>query len=205
MKSLILDRKIFHVPAMADLMDEPSLIRNVTLAGHLHHGLIEQTHDPDNENEGTLFFSLSKKPDFGSLRYTDTLIAERERIISLQAKPLSLVLPDSRGKHYLVNIMDTPGHVNFSGEITAAMRVSDGVAVVVDAHEGIMMGTERIVKHAIRQRLKVTLVINKIDRLFLELKLPPYLSMHILSLGTLLTRSMLSLRPLLRMKRVSTI
>ena len=149
-------------------MDEPSLIRNVALVGHLHHGktsimdcLIEQTHDPKCYQQGV----LSRRPDHPPLRYTDTLISERDRVISLQAKPLSLVLPDSRGKHYLCNIMDTPGHVNFSGEITAAMRVADGIALVVDAHEGIMMATEKIVKHAIRQRLKVTLVINKIDRL----------------------------------------
>ena len=167
---------VYEREFMSDLMDEPSLIRNITVCGHLHHGksslidcLIEQTHDPKGEMPGV----YSKDPDQTSLRYTDTLISERERQISLQAKPLTLVLPDSRGKHYLVNLMDSPGHVNFSGEITASMRASDGIVLIVDAHEGIMLGTERIVKHALRQRLKITLVINKIDRLFLELKLPP--------------------------------
>lgn len=167
---------VYEREFMSDLMDEPTLIRNLTVCGHLHHGktsfidcLIEQTHDPKGWQPGV----LSKDPEQNSLRFTDTLISERERMISLQAKPLTLVLPDSRGKHYLVNLMDTPGHVNFSGEITASMRASDGIALIVDAHEGIMMGTERIIKHALRQRLKITLVINKIDRLFLELKLPP--------------------------------
>merc|ERR1712018_988770 len=128
---------------MSNLMDEPSLIRNITICGHLHSGqrsfidcLIEQTHDPKCRQPGT----LSKHPDHGVLRYCDTNISERDRQISLQAKPLTLVLPDSRGKHYLVNMMDTPGHINFSGEVTASMRASDGIVLLVDAHEGIMLG-----------------------------------------------------------------
>lgn len=74
--------------------------------------------------------------------------------------------------------MDTPGHINFSDEVTASLRLSDGVLLVVDAHEGLLMNTERLLKHAVQERLAVTLCINKIDRLVLELKLPPVDAYH---------------------------
>lgn len=70
------------------------------------------------------------------------------------------------------------GHVNFSDEVTAALRVSDGVMLVVDAVEGVMLNTERVLRHAVRQNKAVTLCINKVDRLILELKLPPTDAYH---------------------------
>merc|ERR1740131_710166 len=78
-----------------------------------------------------------------------------------------------RGKSFLVNVFDTPGHVNFSDEVSAAMRLADGVTVFIDAAEGVMLNTERVIKQAVQERLAVTICINKIDRLILELKLPP--------------------------------
>jgi U5 small nuclear ribonucleoprotein component len=75
------------------------------------------------------------------LRYTDTRIDEQERQISIKTVPMSLVLEDSAGKSYLCNIMDTPGHVNFSDEMTAALRLADGAVLVVDAVEGVMVSS----------------------------------------------------------------
>ena len=69
--------------------------------------------------------------------------------------------------------MDVPGHVNFSDEATAAFRLSDGLVLVVDAHEGLLMNSERLLKHAVQEKLAIVLCINKIDRLMVELKLPP--------------------------------
>jgi U5 small nuclear ribonucleoprotein component len=153
---------------MADLMDNANLVRNVALIGHLHHGkssfvdcLMQQTH-PELQ-------SKEDKP----LRYTDTLFTEQERGVSIKAMPITLVSQDVKGKSFLVNLFDTPGHVNFSDEVTAAMRLSDGVVLFVDASEGVMLNTERLIKHAVQERLAVTVCINKIDRLILELKLPP--------------------------------
>ena len=74
--------------------------------------------------------------------------------------------------------MDTPGHPNFSDEISAAFRLSDGVVVVVDSVEGICLHTEKIIKHAIQESLDIILCINKIDRLVLELKLTPSDAYH---------------------------
>jgi U5 small nuclear ribonucleoprotein component len=123
--------------------------------------LVEQTHPGVGSIESR------------DLRYTDTLFTEIERGVSIKTQPLTLLLPDTRGKSYLLNVMDAPGHVNFSDEVAAAFRLSDGCVLFVDAAEGVMMCTERLIKHAILEKLPITLCINKIDRLVLELKLPP--------------------------------
>jgi len=158
----------YDLEFLADLMDTPELIRNVAICGHLHHGkttfcdaLVEQTHPGVGSTENK------------ELRYTDTLFTEMERGVSIKSTPLTILLPDTKGKSYLLNIIDTPGHVNFSDEVTAAFRLSDGCVIFVDAAEGVMLNTERLIKHAIQEKLAITLCINKVDRLVLELKLPP--------------------------------
>ncbi|GKV34942.1 hypothetical protein SLEP1_g43272 [Rubroshorea leprosula] len=157
------------------LMSNPALVRNVALVGHLQHGktvfmdmLVEQTHHMST------FDAKSEK----HMRYTDTRIDEQERKISIKAIPMSLVLEDSNSKSYLCNIMDTPGHANFSDEMTAALRLADGAVLVVDAAEGVMVNTERAIRHAIQERLPIVVVINKVDRLITELKLPPKDAYH---------------------------
>jgi len=91
----------------------------------------------------------------------------------VKAKPMSLILQDSRDKSYLFNIMDTPGHPNFCDEISASFRLCDGIVIVVDIVEGIQLHTEKIIISAIKENLDVILCINKIDRVILELRLPP--------------------------------
>lgn len=86
---------------------------------------------------------------------------------------MTLVLPNSKGKSSLVNVIDTPGHVNFADEVASIARLSDGVVLVVDVVEGVMHGTETVVRHAMQEGLKMVLVVNKMDRLILELRLPP--------------------------------
>lgn len=118
------------------------------------------------------------------MRYTDTLYTEQERGVSIKSSPITFIMSDLKGKSHLMNVMDTPGHVNFSDEVTAAIRLCDGVLIFVDAAEGIMLNTERLLKHAVQEGLAITVCISKIDRLILELKLPPldayYKMRHIL-------------------------
>mmetsp|Transcript_26330 Transcript_26330/g.43260 ORF Transcript_26330/g.43260 Transcript_26330/m.43260 type:complete len:179 (+) Transcript_26330:274-810(+) len=109
----------------------------------------------------------------GDLRYTDTRFDEQTREISAKCSPMSLVLPAMSGKSYLVNMIDTPGQVNFFDETIAALRLCDGVVVVVDAVEGLQCQTQRALEHAIRERVSLLLVINKFDRLITKLRLPP--------------------------------
>lgn len=86
---------------------------------------------------------------------------------------MSFVLQNSAGKSHLIHAIDTPGHVNFLDEVASAMRLVDGVVLVVDVVEGVMVSTEAIIRHALQEKLKITLVVNKVDRLILELRIKP--------------------------------
>lgn len=166
---------IFDRSFMTDLMNFPDQIRNVAFAGHLHHGktalvdmLVLETHDITDRLEK----KTGKKRD-EQLRYTDVHVLERERGISVKSAPMSLVLQNTQGKSHLLNVLDTPGHVNFVDEVASSLRLVDGVVLVVDVVEGVQVNTEQIIKHAVLEGLPMTLVVNKMDRLILELKLPP--------------------------------
>eukprot|EP01083_Nonionella_stella_P218945 784660_1 len=157
----------FSYEYLTKVMGIPELIRNVAFIGQLHHGktqfmdvLVKQTH-------------LKTWPKKKETRYTDMRKDEQTRGVSIKAVPMSLILESLRGKTFLINIMDCPGHANFSDEQTAALRISDGAVVFVDAAEGVMKQTERSIMHAVSQGLPICIVINKMDRLILELKLPP--------------------------------
>jgi 116 kDa U5 small nuclear ribonucleoprotein component len=160
---------------MTDLMNYPEQIRNIAFAGHLHHGktalmdmLVLETHDLSD----MLDKRIGRRKD-EQLRYTDVHILERERGLSIKTAPMSLVLQGTKGKSHLINILDTPGHVNFVDEVASSLRLVDGVVLVVDVVEGVQINTEQIIKYAVLEDLPLTLVVNKMDRLILELKLPP--------------------------------
>ena len=82
------------------------------------------------------------------------------------------MLQDSREKSYLFNIIDTPGHPNFSDEVTPGIRLADGMLLVIDCIEGVTFYTERLIKEALRANLDIVVAINKLDRFVLELRLP---------------------------------
>ena len=163
-----LPKTSFSYKFLTGLMDNPLLIRNIAFIGHLHHGktlfmdtLVKETHiNEDNNN-------------YKEIRYTDTRKDEQSRGLSIKSTPMSLVLPDLNDKNYLINIIDTPGHVNFSDEMTASLRLSDGAIIIVDVCEGLLLNTKRAIIHASKQGIPICLVLNKMDRLIIELKLPP--------------------------------
>ncbi|KAF9310911.1 U5 small nuclear ribonucleoprotein component [Podila horticola] len=157
----------FRKQYMYDLMAFPPRVRNVALVGHLHHGkssimdmLVNETHEKD------------MNVDYQE-RYTDTHPLERQRGVSIKSMPMTLVMQDTKDVSYLLNVIDTPGHVDFVDEVSAALRISDGAVLVVDAIEGVMANTARLIRHCIQERITLTMVVNKVDRLILELKLPP--------------------------------
>ncbi|KAK4056965.1 hypothetical protein OIO90_001865 [Microbotryomycetes sp. JL221] len=152
---------------MLGLASEPDMIRNVAIVGHIHHGktslvdmLVHETHKIDVDMDN-------------ALRYTDTHVLSQERKISIKSTPMSLVLQTTKGKSHLVNLIDTPGHVNFIDEVASGIRVADGAVVVVDAVEGILMTAQMTIQHLVATGVPIVLVLNKVDRLILELRLPP--------------------------------
>lgn len=159
---------VYDKTFMLEMMESTARVRNVAVAGQLHHGktslldvLVASSH-PE-----------MRIPEGGMPLYADKLLLERDRSISLKCKPLSLLLPTSRGTSMVLNCMDTPGHMDFGDEAAAALRLADGVILVVDAVEGVMCQTEEIIRSALSLGLPMIVVINKMERLFLELKLPP--------------------------------
>ncbi|KAJ2855194.1 hypothetical protein GGI22_004222 [Coemansia erecta] len=168
---------------MVDMLGCPAMTRNIVVAGHLHHGkttlvdlLVAATHAwPEWDKMAPIATPTTKmaKPNERAFGYTDVHQLERLRGIGLKAMPMTLVAQDDKGKSYALNMMDTPGHANFIDEVAASMRIADGVVVVVDAVEGVMATTERVISAAVHAGLGITLVVSKIDRLIMELKLPP--------------------------------
>ena len=153
----------YELNFMLNLMTNQKLIRNICVLGALHHGktsfldmLINFTH-------------LNNK----YVKYLDNREDEINRKISIKAKPITLMLNNSKGKNYIFHFIDTPGHNNFLDEIMSSIRLCDGGLILVDICEGITYQTEKIMLECIKENIDIILVINKIDRLILELKLPP--------------------------------
>lgn len=146
------------------LMNKKEAIRNVGVIAHIDHGKTTMT-DSLLVEAGMLSRYVA-----GSARVLDYLEEEQRRGITIKTANISL-LHEKNGHSYLINLVDTPGHVDFIGKVTRALRAIDGVVVVVDAVEEIMAQTETVTQQALEERVRPVLFINKIDRLIEEMKL----------------------------------
>ncbi|MBN2111802.1 elongation factor EF-2 [Candidatus Woesearchaeota archaeon] len=157
------------VEKMQRMINKPSNIRNICTSAHIHHG---KTAFTDNllAAAGLMSENLAADLDKGMMTWQHA--DEQERLMTVDAANVSMV-HSYQNEEYLINLIDTPGHIDFGGNVTRAMRAIDGTIVLVCASEGIMPQTETVLKQALRERVKPVLFINKVDRLVKEMLFTP--------------------------------
>ena len=159
-------RKEDNIKRATEVMHQRERIRNLAIAAHIDHG---KTTLSDNLIAGA---GMMSEDLAGKSRVLDFDDQESARGITINAASASMV-HSVGGDDYLINLIDTPGHVDFGGDVTRAMRAVDGCIILTCAVEGAMPQTETVVRQALKEKVKPVLFINKVDRLINELQVTP--------------------------------
>jgi elongation factor 2 len=157
-------RKEDNIQRATEVMHDREKIRNLAIAAHIDHG---KTTLSDNLIAGA---GMMSEDLAGKSRVLDFDQQESARGITINAASASMV-HEIDGDDYLINLIDTPGHVDFGGDVTRAMRAVDGCIILACAVEGTMPQTETVVRQALKEKVRPVLFINKVDRLINELQI----------------------------------
>ncbi|EDW68592.1 elongation factor-like GTPase 1 [Drosophila virilis] len=149
------------------LQKQQKQVRNICILAHVDHGKTTLA-DSLVASNGIISQRMA-----GKLRYMDSRQDEQERGITMKSSCISLYYQDYSNADYLINLIDSPGHVDFSSEVSTAVRLCDGAIVVVDVVEGVGPQTRACLKQIYEEQLKPVLLLNKLDRLILEKQMTP--------------------------------
>ena len=148
------------------IINNKEQIRNFGVIAHVDHGKTTMS-DSLLAASGIISPSVA-----GQALALDSMKLEQNRQMTIRGANVTLFY-ENEGEEYVINMIDTPGHIDFTGRVTRALRAIDGVVVVSDSVEGIMTQTETVTRQALEERVRPVLYINKIDRLVKELRLDP--------------------------------